>query len=270
MIDGAQTTLRRARWGLRFWASDFRGYLPIARLRYGEAVVGPETQLVIDGFTRSAVTFSVIGFQLVQGDRVRIAHTVHSSAHLAEAVRLEIPCLLPIREPDQTALSIVIREPHVTLRQALAAYARFHRHVARSRAGVVVAEFDDVTTDLGAVIDRLNERFGTRFDRFEHTAADVEEVFGIIEDRSRHPAWSQALGAFENGRIGIEEYRLAKAASLAQAGEPEMAIPEHRVQRPSRAREAQKTSLRERLESPALEAERHQAWEAYEQLRGAS
>jgi hypothetical protein len=268
MTEGARVALRRARWELRFRASDLRAYLPIARLRYGEAVVGSETQLVIDGFTRSAVTFSVIGFQLAQSQRVRLAHTVHSSAHVAEAVRRGVPCLVPIRDPDQTALSIVIREPYVRVRQALTAYARFHRHVARVRGGLVIAEFDHVTSDLGAVIDRLNERFGTRFDRFQHTPANVEEVFGIIEDRSRRPAWSRALGDFEDGRIGIQEYRRAKARSVAQAGEPAMAVPEHRVQRPSEVREAQKTSLREGLGSPSMQAERRRAWEAYEELRG--
>jgi hypothetical protein len=55
----------------------------------------------------------------------------------------------------------------------------------------VVGSFDQVTTDFGAVIRRINRRFGTSFVEFEHSAANVKKVFEAIDlDYS---------GAYESG-----------------------------------------------------------------------
>jgi hypothetical protein len=255
------------RWDLRFRAAQHIWYLPIARRRYGDAVIGPATEVVIDGFTRTAVTFSVIAFQAAQERPVRVAHTIHSAAHIREAARRGVPCIVAIREPDQTALSIAIREPHVGVGRALAAYARFYGAVARIRRSVVMADFDEVTANFGEVIDRLNRRFHTGFTPFVHDASNVEEVFSIIEDRSRRPPWSAALGRFEDGKIGLEDYRAAKHRALEEGQVPTLDVPEHRVQRPSEARERRKAELVASLDAPSVERSRRLAWAVYRQLR---
>ena len=79
---------------------------------------------------------------------------------------------------------------------------------------MVVADFEEITTDFGVVIDRLNAKFSTAFDRFEHDPEHVATVFEIIEDRPTAP-WSETLGHFEDGRIGLETYRREKARCLA-------------------------------------------------------
>ena len=265
-LPGMRSALHRVRWDLRFRAAEHRWYLPVARRRYGEAVVGDSTELVIDGFTRTAVTFSVIAFQVAQRRPVRLAHTIHSAAHVAEAARRGVPCLVAIREPDETVLSIAIREPDVTLSTALDAYARFCDRVAGERDRVVVADFAEITTDFGPVIDRLNARFSTSFDRFEHDREHVDTVFEIIEDRSRRPAWSEALGDFEDGRIGLDEYRRAKARCLEAGLEPALDVPEHRVQRPSESRTIRKEAMRSELRAPRLRVRRERAHAAYHRL----
>jgi hypothetical protein len=96
------------------------------------------------------------------------------------AVALGLPCLVLVREPEETVLSLAVRLPYLSVRQALRGYVRFYEPVLRLRQRFVIGPFQDVTTDLGAVIDRLNERYGTSFDRFEHTPenerATLEEV----------------------------------------------------------------------------------------------
>jgi hypothetical protein len=41
---------------------------------------------------------------------------------------------------------------------------------------VVIAPFEDVIDEFGLIIERVNSRFGTEFDRFEHTSSNVEAV----------------------------------------------------------------------------------------------
>ena len=74
-------------------------------------VIGPQTELVIDGYTRSASTFAVYAFQLCQDEPVRLAHHRHAPAQLIAAARRSIPALLLIREPQGAILSQLIQEP---------------------------------------------------------------------------------------------------------------------------------------------------------------
>jgi hypothetical protein len=242
---------RHLRWGLRSRIAEHPFvYLPLARLKYGQQVVGSESKLVIDGFTRSGVPFAVIAFQASQRTPVRVAHTLHAPAHVAAAVRRRIPTLVTIRDPEAAVLSAIIREPYVTAEQGLRAWIRFYTRILAYRDGFVLGMFDDVVADYGRVIRQINEKFGTGFDEFVHTDQNVETCFEIIEDRARRPPWSDALGRFECGLIGLRDYQevvdgYGAAARLAP-------IPEARIPRPSAEREVMKEALVAQIWGPSL------------------
>jgi hypothetical protein len=233
-------------------------------MKYPESVIGEQTELVIDGFTRSAVTFATIAFQLAQRRPVRVAHTLHAAGHVIEAARGGVPTIVTVRDPEQTVLSAVIREPYVTLGQALTAYTRFYAKIRPMRSRFVIGRFDEVTKDLGRVIRRVNERFGTRFDEFEHNERNVGRCYEIIEDRSRRPPWSRALGEFECGIIGVDDYERAVAAYQRDGSLPQAAVPEMRVQRPSLEREGRKQALLEELHSSRFGDRLSEARRTYE------
>jgi uncharacterized protein YozE (UPF0346 family) len=86
-------------------------------------------------------------------------------------------------------LSWTIRESWVSVRQALRYYVSFYEKVAEYRHAFVVGLFDEVTQDYGAVLERVNAKFGTRFSPFEHSDDNVSSVFAYIErtHRARRP-----------------------------------------------------------------------------------
>lgn len=236
-------------------------YLPIARRRHPQGVIAEDTQLVIDGFTRSAVTFALVAFQVAQNGHVRVAHHLHSPAQLIQATRRGIPGLVPIRPPQDTVLSAMSREPTVSVGQWLRSYVAFYRRMLDVSDDLVFARFDSVTTDLGAVTGEVNARFGTSFAEFSHTPADVAVAFALIDERSRRPPWRRLLGEFLAGRISLDEYRelTAEQRGLVDLG----AVPEERVQRPSAHRRANREALLERYRDPDLKAWRARAEAAY-------
>ena len=261
------STLRGLRWSLRGRLAEHpRLYLPIARWKFPDAVLGPQTELVIEGFTRSAVTFATIAFQLAQPRPVRTAHTLHSVGHVVEAVRRGIPVLVTIREPEEVALSAVIREPYLTLGRVLNGYVRFYGSILPIRDQVVAGRFESVVADFGSVTRAINQRFGSAFAEFRHTDDDVRRCYEIIEDRSRRPPWEKELGRFQAGIITYEAYRAAAAASEQATGSAGRTVPERRVQRPSPEREALKDTLRSRLADPRLATLRARATAAYERF----
>lgn len=227
-----------------------RIYLPVARRKYPHATLNRDTALVIDGFTRSAVTFAVVAFQLAQNDHVRVSHHLHAAGHLIEAARRGVPTLVTVREPADTVLSALIREPLVPPAQFLRSFADFYERILPYRSRFVVATFEEVTSDMGQVTGRVNERYGTRFRCFEQTDENVEMCFSLIEERSRRPPWEGLLGLFLSGRMSADEYRAA-TEEVRRTSELR-SIPEHRVQRPSEERRALKESLRSRYEAPEL------------------
>src|SRR5215211_1127431 len=123
------------------------------RLRpsYRDLLVDRRTQIVIEGFPRSGNTFAVVAFQQAQRESVRVAHHLHMPAQVVLAAQWGILTLLLARKPTDAALSWVIRQPGVLIRQALKHYISFYEKAAEYRDALVVGLFEEVTRDYGRV-----------------------------------------------------------------------------------------------------------------------
>lgn len=189
--------LRAFRYELRSYiAAHPYLYLPIARRKYGSADSDPktnpnaglavcsETSLVLEAFPRSGNTFACKAFLSAQARRVTLAHHLHSPAQIMAGSTMGVPALLIVRQPIDAVCSLLQRERGITPRQALSAWLRFYGNLTDYRETFVTATFDQVTSDFGGVIDRVNRRFQTSFDRFEHTPDHEEAVLHDIDAKS--------------------------------------------------------------------------------------
>jgi hypothetical protein len=259
----AVSPARRARHRMRTYACEWPAlYLPLARRRYpgpSPEVISPDTELVIDGYTRCASTFAVYALQLSQSRPVRLAHHLHAPAQLVQAARSGIPALAVIREPRGAILSQLIREPWVALRDALVAYARFYERLLPYRSEFVVADFEQVTKDFGAVIRDVNARFGTEFAEFEPTEPNVRRCFELIRHRD---SLNATLLGFESGVVTWDELRreLPALQRRQETGGPAAWVP-------SPERERAKAALEEQWRQPGLARLRERAGHAYRTFR---
>jgi hypothetical protein len=218
-------TFRRARFELKSVLGRYpRLYLPLARRRARGEPVRADTRFVIEGFPRSANTFATAAFGLALSTapppQPPVAHHLHVPAHVIAAARHGIPALVLIRWPEDAVLSLVIQQPHLSVPQALRAYVRFYRALLRHRDRFVLATFDEVTDDFGAVTMKVNRRFGTSFPVFENTEANVRLAVGIIEEENR-ARWGsgrqvELKGAFPSAERTALKERLRK--EYARAG----------------------------------------------------
>lgn len=157
-------------------------YLPFAARRYGRhLVLGPHTEIVIEGFPRSANTFAVMAFRFAQERHVAIAHHLHAPAQVIAGLDAGLPVVVLIRRPRDAIVSLAIRDPYLTLEGCARSYLKFYRRIASFRNRFTVATFDQVISDFGLVIRRLNGRFGTQYHEFIATPANVERVFESID-----------------------------------------------------------------------------------------
>jgi hypothetical protein len=143
------------------------------------------TAIVIDGFLRSGNTYSVAAFQVANGQELHIGRHLHGGAHILRAVRLRLPTVVLIRRPADAVSSYLVRRPTLTPDDALLEYLDFYRTAWPARDGFVVAPFDLVVSDFGAVIDRVNKRFGTSFARFEPDPESERAAVELVEAMNR-------------------------------------------------------------------------------------
>jgi hypothetical protein len=157
------------------------------RLGYnqGLAVLTPETDLVIEGYFRCGNSFATQAFIQSQPSPVQVANRTHAPAIVIRAAQWWIPTLILIREPVDTVLSLALKHPHLSLRQCVEGYCRYYQRIQPYRDHYVVATFEAVTTDFGQVIGRVNQRFGTSFQRFIHNPENVQRIMDHIEQRDR-------------------------------------------------------------------------------------
>jgi hypothetical protein len=202
--------------------------LPLSRVRGRNHPIGPGTEVVIEGFPRSATSFAVAAFQMAQDRKVDIAHHTHSPAQVIEAVRRGIPALVLIREPEDAILSHLVRRPDLTVGQGLRGYVRFHRPLIRYRRGFVVGTFEQAVTRFGDLMQEVNDAFGTSFVPFEHTPENVRRCMETIDAyvRRNHPPERVEMVAprpsAERSRhkeILRPKYRAREMASLREKAE---------------------------------------------------
>ncbi len=198
------------------------------------AVVTPRTQLILDGFPRSANAYAEWAFRYANGEGVRVAVRLHSPRAVQIGARYAIPTIVLVREPRAAVASWLQYKPGLRPQEAFERYAFYYDTVYESREHAVIAPFDQVVADFGAVIKACNARFGTRFTPYPGGAQAEAWVRERIES-----AWSDD----ETGLLA-----------------------EHEVPRPSANRPDAAEVLEGVLDEPAVKASVVAAEDAYRRI----
>lgn len=149
--------------------------------RNQKLLYGDDTELVIEGFPRSANTFAVVAFEQAQSRPVKSAHHLHVEAQLVKAALDNKPAVALIRNPEDCFRSLLIRHPRTPVMWAVNRYIHFYTAVEKLGDKCLVVTYEDVTKDMGAVIRRINSRFNTDYDVPVHDDEMVKKVFKEVE-----------------------------------------------------------------------------------------
>lgn len=171
---------RRYTWNVRSVIALYpKLFFPIMRLKCRERLwmIREKTQLIIEGFPRSANTFAVVAFLSAQREKVVVSHHMHAPAQVIMAANKGLPTLVLIRKPVDAVLSWIVKYPYKSTSQALKYYVRYYKAVIPFKNKFVLATFEEVTSDFGKVIEEINSKFGTNFNLFDHTEENQRKCF---------------------------------------------------------------------------------------------
>ncbi len=161
------------------------------------------TQLVIEGFPRSANTFAVITFNEAQPKKLSLAHHMHVPAQIIRGVRWKIPTIILIRNPKDAVISFVMYDQKVSINQALKLYVSFYKSVYSYKSECVIAPFEEVINNYSSIIQKTNNKFGTKFAGLTPTSSELKSIFGKLEK----------IQAIRQGKTECSELHVARPSS---------------------------------------------------------
>ena len=125
-------------------------------------LVRQDTELVIEGAPRSANTFLLAAFELLNPNR-RTAHHLHNPCQVLRAARFGVPCIVVVRDPMDAAASTLVWSADRRPREVVQDWLTFYERALPYADSFVVADFEVATTAPGKVLAAANHRFGTCF-----------------------------------------------------------------------------------------------------------
>lgn len=186
-----------------------------------ERVVTPGSDVCIEGFPRSANSFTVLAFRHWNPE-ARVAHHMHVPLQVHLAVKLAIPCCVLVRPPlDAVASVLVMQRGRVSDDACYDGYIRYHRRIARVRDEIVVCRFEELLDDPTVLVERLNARFETSFASRPLTPAIERKLLATLERRGRRRNWMLSRD-FATAPSPVKEVKKAELEARV-AGHPLLA-----------------------------------------------
>jgi hypothetical protein len=162
-------------------------YYPYIWVKPGKAplILKNQVAFVIEGYPRSGNSFALEAFKFAQNCAVEVASHSHAPAQVKYAVGKGLPTLVLVRNPRDAVLSLVIRQPDKSIRQAIRHYISFYSSIWPCRFSYLVGTFEELNSDFGALIKRINKRYEVDFQPFVNSPENVSKCFAIIEENLR-------------------------------------------------------------------------------------
>ena len=153
--------------------------------RYKNLMCQKDTELVIEGFPRSANTFFVdaikISLELMHAKPIKIAHHMHSIAQIKFGLKHNIPIVVLVRNPLDAISSYVIRND-ISVKSGIEEYIYFYRYIHKVKDRIILAKFEEVIKNYAQIIEMINRKYDQNYPVLKNDEIE-KQVFNKIEDR---------------------------------------------------------------------------------------
>lgn len=146
-----------------------------------ELLISNKTDIVIEGFPRSANTFAVEAFLHPQNRDIKIAHHIHLPFQIIYACKKNIPTLVVIRNPLDAISSYLVYNQNINIRNAIKYYIKMYEYIYKYKDKFVIAPFEFILKYYDKIINEVNNKYNTNFNEFFNTVDNNQLILIQIE-----------------------------------------------------------------------------------------
>ncbi|MFK7921331.1 MAG: hypothetical protein AB8H47_05215 [Bacteroidia bacterium] len=165
--------------------------------------------LCIEGFPRSANTYSVLLVEKFATEELSIAHHLHLPVQMKRAVQDGVPAVLLIREPMAAITSLLLREEKVSIWSAFHWYNSFHESLIPIKDQLIIWTFEKMIHHPLDCIAELEAQTGL-VSLAGKTEVDNETIFQEIDQLDKVEKADSNL-KHVNSRPNAEKAKAKKA-----------------------------------------------------------
>lgn len=151
--------------------------------------VTSDTDIVLEGYPRSANTYLYRIIRAASGDKLKISHHVHRPQQVLMALRYRIPCFVIFRHPLDAIASYLVREPSFTVNRCMVDYLQFAQTTIAQvgQPGLYILTFDKIVADPKSVTHAILTKIGQSTEISDCMIVSVTKDNRINRHRSSVP-----------------------------------------------------------------------------------
>lgn len=151
------------------------------RFVHNDLVMDSKKDLCIEGFPRSANTFSYFLIKEACNNKIKIAHHLHMSAQLKIAVALNKPAIFLIRNPIDAVSSFILREKGVHLSTALKWYNKFYQDLKEFKEDLTITPFENIIDKPESFVKLVVSQLSKNEDRIGWNKVDLHRIDELMK-----------------------------------------------------------------------------------------
>lgn len=161
--------------------------------KYRGTIACQGTDIVIEGYPRSANTFAVASFYAQGNGNMCIARHQHSIAQVLYALKYNIPCIVLIRNPRDAILSYVIRDDLLPMEEAIQRYIDFYAPLLAYKHRFVIGEFNEVISVFGSIINKVNKQYRKSFYTLVSNSNTEREINRLVDQMEKKDSGAEEI-----------------------------------------------------------------------------
>ena len=177
--------VRLLSWNWPLWLNFYPFILKHFNQRLYKNLAKESTQLIIEGFPRSANTFLVHATEQASSLPIQIAHHLHDPIQAKIGLEHKIPTVIILRDPLSSFISFKLKSPHLPVSVMYKIYMSFHHQVNKiHNENIHFVRYEDVTQKPNDVVQWiLEELLKHRKDQINMVHED--DIFSSIDKKKK-------------------------------------------------------------------------------------
>ena len=158
-----------------------------------ELAIKKDMDLCVEGYPRSANTYSVLLIEKYANRPLGIAHHLHMPSQIKMASSWGIPSVLLIRKPMQAIPSLILREKGVSHWNAVNWYNLFHEELVDQKDKLIIWDFEELINNPLKCLQELDRRTGILQMDKSLARIENEDIFQEIDRLDKETKEGQDL-----------------------------------------------------------------------------